>query len=39
MIVQSLRDKGAVFVEDETEVPEGAMIAFTRTDDPVIVQR
>jgi 4-hydroxy-3-methylbut-2-en-1-yl diphosphate reductase len=33
-VVQSLKDKGAVFVEDETEVPEGAVIVFSAHGSP-----
>jgi 4-hydroxy-3-methylbut-2-enyl diphosphate reductase len=33
-VVQSLRDKGAVFVEDETEVPEGAVVVFSAHGSP-----
>jgi 4-hydroxy-3-methylbut-2-en-1-yl diphosphate reductase len=33
-VVESLRRKGAVFVEDETEVPEGAVIVFSAHGSP-----
>jgi 4-hydroxy-3-methylbut-2-enyl diphosphate reductase len=33
-VVQSLKDKGAAFVEDETEVPEGAVIVFSAHGSP-----
>ena len=33
-VVQALRDKGAVFVEDETEVPEGAVVVFSAHGSP-----
>lgn len=33
-VVQSLKDKGAVFVEDETEVPEDAIIVFSAHGSP-----
>jgi 4-hydroxy-3-methylbut-2-en-1-yl diphosphate reductase len=33
-VVDSLRRKGAVFVEDETEVPEGAVIVFSAHGSP-----
>lgn len=33
-VVESLRRKGAVFVEDETEVPEGATIVFSAHGSP-----
>ncbi len=33
-VVQSLRDKGAVFVEDETEAPEGAVMVFSAHGSP-----
>jgi 4-hydroxy-3-methylbut-2-en-1-yl diphosphate reductase len=33
-VVQTLRDKGAVFVEDETTVPEGAVIVFSAHGSP-----
>ncbi len=33
-VVQSLADRGAVFVEDETEVPEGAVVVFSAHGSP-----
>src|SRR5690606_29637305 len=33
-VVESLRREGAVFVEDETEVPEGAVIVFSAHGSP-----
>ncbi len=33
-VVESLRRKGAIFVEDETEVPEGAVIVFSAHGSP-----
>jgi 4-hydroxy-3-methylbut-2-en-1-yl diphosphate reductase len=33
-VVESLRRKGAVFVEDETEVPEGAVVVFSAHGSP-----
>lgn len=33
-VVQSLKDQGAIFVEDETEVPEGAVIVFSAHGSP-----
>ena len=33
-VVQSLRDKGAIFVEDETEVPEGAVVVYSAHGSP-----
>ncbi len=33
-VVESLRRKGAVFVEDETEVPEGAIVVFSAHGSP-----
>ncbi len=33
-VVQTLKDKGAVFVEDETEVPEGAVVVFSAHGSP-----
>jgi 4-hydroxy-3-methylbut-2-enyl diphosphate reductase len=33
-VVESLRQQGAVFVEDETEVPEGAVIVFSAHGSP-----
>jgi 4-hydroxy-3-methylbut-2-en-1-yl diphosphate reductase len=33
-VVQTLRDKGAVFVEDETEVPEGEVVVFSAHGSP-----
>lgn len=33
-VVERLRDRGAVFVEDETEVPEGAVIVFSAHGSP-----
>ncbi len=33
-VVESLREKGAVFVEDETEVPEGEVIVFSAHGSP-----
>ncbi len=33
-VVQTLKDKGAVFVEDETTVPEGAVIVFSAHGSP-----
>jgi 4-hydroxy-3-methylbut-2-en-1-yl diphosphate reductase len=33
-VVQSLRDRGAIFVEDETEVPEGAVVVFSAHGSP-----
>ncbi len=33
-VVESLREKGAIFVEDETEVPEGEVIVFSAHGSP-----
>ncbi len=33
-VVQALRDKGAIFVEDETEVPEGAVVVYSAHGSP-----
>ena len=33
-VVQSLADRGAVFVEDETDVPEGAVVVFSAHGSP-----
>ncbi len=33
-VVETLRDKGAVFVEDETEVPEGSVVVFSAHGSP-----
>jgi 4-hydroxy-3-methylbut-2-en-1-yl diphosphate reductase len=33
-VVESLRRKGAIFVEDETEVPEGAVVVFSAHGSP-----